>query len=250
MKMATLLKRAPTLIMVAFLTYACYSIHASLGGPTAGRSDLANGLDVMMKDVLNSGADEVRGLTQAMLRDPFQVVLKPADASKPKNELPTDPETDPLAEIVSGLTLDATFLQGQTQIAIVNGRMYHQGQHLVFQVDTGKSYSPLFVQSVRAHGVTLGAHGKTFELGYPDQLGQRPATERSRGPASAAGSMAEIDPEGELAFDKRLLNSPLGKMGKSLTGNMGLGARGSQAGTKSKGARGRAARGADAGSTP
>ena len=32
--------------------------------------------------------------------------------------------------------------------------------------------------------------------------------------------MKEIDPEGELAFCKRLLDSPLGKLGKSLTGNI------------------------------
>ena len=42
-----------------------------------------------------------------------------------------DPETDPLAGFVQGLSLDATFLQGKTQIAIINGRMYHQGQHLL-----------------------------------------------------------------------------------------------------------------------
>jgi hypothetical protein len=250
MKTATLLKRAPTLIMVAFLIYACYSIHASLADPAAGRTGLANGLEVMMKDVLQASEAEVQSLERVMLRDPFHIALKAADVSKPpKNETPNDPETDPLTGIISGLTLDATFLQGQTRIAIINGRMYHQGQHLVVQGDTGKFYSPLFVQSVRAHGVTLGARGKTYVLGYPDQLGNRPAVSKSRGPLNADGSIAEIDPEGELAFYKRLLNSPLGKLGKSLTGNIGPGAA-NKVGKNSKAVRFRAARGSAAGSAP
>jgi hypothetical protein len=250
MKMATLLKRAPTLIMVAFLAYACYSIHEIMAGPEAAGTDLANGLDVMLKDVLRASADEVQGLSKKMLRDPFQVVLEAANAPKPPEPEPSDDaEADSLATIVGGLTLDATFIQGKTQIAYINSRMYHQGQHLLIQDNSGKSYSPLFVKSVRAQGVTLGARGKTYELGYPDQLGNRPAVGPARGPGSVDGSIAEIDPEGELAFYKRLANSPLGKMGKSLTGNMGVGAVANQAG-KSKAGRSRVRRGSAAGSSP
>ena len=67
-------------------------------------------------------------------------------------------------------------------------------------------------------------------MGYPDQLGNPPADRRPAGAASADGSVAEIDPEGELAFYKKLLNSPLGKLGKSLTGTKGVGPAGVRSG--------------------
>jgi hypothetical protein len=224
MKTASLLKRAPTLVMVAFLAYACYSIHASLLDPLAGRADLSKGLEFMVKDVLQESAEEVQSLTRVMRRDPFQVAQKVADAPKaPKEESLNDDDAASLAAIVSGLSLDATFLQGQTRIAIISRRMYHQGQHLIFQGDTGKSYSPLLLEDVQAHKVTLSARGKTYVLGYPAQLGNRTSKNDARGRGPAGGAMAEIDPEGELAFYKRLLNSPLGKMGKSLTGITGPG---------------------------
>jgi hypothetical protein len=108
--------------------------------------------------------------------------------------------------------------------------MYNQGQHLLLHADSGKSYSPLFIQNVQAQRVTLKAHNKTYELGYPEKLGARPADRREGGGATKDGSIAEIDPEGELAFYKKLMNSPLGKLGKSLTGKTGAGAAPSQAG--------------------
>jgi hypothetical protein len=221
MKTTALLKRSPALIMVSLLTYACYSVHASVVELTSSRSALTNGLDDKIKDFIHASKDEVQGLTRAVLRDPFRAVIKAADASQPAPGPPPDDKAESLAGIVKALTLDATFLQGQTRIAIISGRIYHQGQNLVIRGDTGKSYSPLFVQSVHAHSVTLGARGNTYELGYP---GNRPALAKDRGANPKDGTTAEIDPEGELAFYKRLLNSPLGKMGKSLTGNTGSGA--------------------------
>ena len=72
---------------------------------------------------------------------------------------------------------------------------------------------------------------QTYELGYPEKLGNRPADRRPDGGAPVDGSIAEIDPEGELAFYKRLMNSPLGKLGKGLTGNFGAGGPASRKGT-------------------
>jgi hypothetical protein len=219
MKTATLLKKAPTLAVVACLSYASYSIHASLAEPGAARTDLANGLEVMIKDVIHASAGEIQSVKKVMLRDPFRVAPKAAAASKASKEEPSnDSDAESLAAFVRGLTLDATFLQGQTHVAIISGRIYHQGQHLVAQGDTGKAYSPLAIARVSMHSVTLSARGKTYELGYPDQLGNRPAAGKAQGPATADGGIAEIDPEGELAFYKRLLNSPLGKLGKGVTG--------------------------------
>ena len=222
MNTASLLKRAPILIMVVCLSYACYTIHAILPDAGSGPNDLAKGLEVMAEDALHAGADEVKALTREALRDPFCIRPKSDDATKPADlTAAADPESDPLTGVVQGLSLDATFLQGKAQIAIINGRMYHQGQHLLLQADSGKSYSPLFVQNVQVHKVTLKAHNRTYELSYPDKLGARPSQRRQTGGASADGSIAEIDPEGELAFYKKLMNSPLGKLGKGLTGNIG-----------------------------
>ena len=148
---------------------------------------------------------------------------RPRRPNPETSHAPDDSKAESLTDFVKSLTLDATFLQGKTRIAIISGRIYHQGQHLVVRGESGKADSPLLVQRVQAHSVTLGVRGKTYELGYPDQLGSRPALAKDRGSNRADGTLAEVDPEGELAFYKRLLNSPLGKMGKSLTGNMGAG---------------------------
>ncbi len=217
MNMVKLVRYLPTLMMVVGLAYASYKIHATVPDSAAGRTELAKGLDVMLKDVLHAGTEEVRSLA----RDPFRTGPKPADAAKAADAALADPEKDPLTDFVHSLSLDATFLQGKTQIAIINGRMYKQGEHLILKDDGGMVPSPLFVQSVQAHGVTLRARDTNYELSYPDKLGNRPADHQPARGSSRDGSISEIDPEGQLAFYKKLLNSPLGKLGKSLTGNPG-----------------------------
>ena len=214
MNTASLLKRAPIVIMVVCLSYACYTIHAILPGSSASGNDLANGLDVMVKDALHAGADEMKALTRDALRDPFRISLKSADAPKPIDVTAADPDKDPFIGLVQGLSLDATFLQGKTQIAIISGRMYHRGEHLVLQGETGKSFSPLFVQQVDVQRVTLMAHNRIYELGYPEKLGSRPADRQTPRGAPVDGSLAEIDPEGELAFVKRLDEFTAGQAGK------------------------------------
>jgi hypothetical protein len=216
MRPADLLKRLPTVLALASLSYACYSVHGSVAPPTAVPSSLAKGLDVMVKDVLHAGADEMRGLKEAVFRDPFR--SGPAEAPAAKAEAKVEAAVDHLAEVVKCLTLDATFVQGRTQIAVINGREYHRGQHLIMQDETGKSYSQLYVANVQAHSVTLGARAKNYELLYPDTFAKKPSADDARQGNPTEAEMAEIDPEHELAFYKRLANGPLGKLGKSLTG--------------------------------
>jgi hypothetical protein len=217
MNTAKLLRHLPTLMMVVGLAYASYKIHATVPDPGAGRTELAKGLDVMMKDVLDAGTQEVR----ALARDPFRTGPKPADAAKAAEAALVDPEKDPLFDFVHSLSLDATFLQGKTQIAIINGHMYKQGEHLILEDNGDKVPSPLFIERVQPHRVTLRAHETNYELSYPDKLGDRPADHNPARGSPRDGSTAEIDPEGQLAFYKKLLNSPLGKLGKNLTGNPG-----------------------------
>ena len=54
MSTASLLKRAPILIMVVCLSYACYTIHAILPDAGSGPGDLAKGLEIMVEDALHT----------------------------------------------------------------------------------------------------------------------------------------------------------------------------------------------------
>ena len=40
------------------------------------------------------------------------------------------PEPDKVGELVRGLKLDMTFLQGRAQHAVINGRIYSRGQRI------------------------------------------------------------------------------------------------------------------------
>ena len=145
MKTAALVKRSPTLIVVALLSYACYSVNASVADPDTGCAAVASGLDVLIKDVFASSKDEVQNLSRVVLRDPFRAVIKATAASKSANEpAPDDSKAESLAGFVNSLTLDATFLQGKTRMAIISGRIYHQGQHLVIRGESGTARLPTF----------------------------------------------------------------------------------------------------------
>jgi len=187
-----LLKAAPLLIMVAFLAYAGYSIHASAGDPAAGQSGLAKDKGAVVQDIVTAGDAMAGGLTGA-LRDPFQVSLKPgAVASAPKSQDDASLNSDRLAEIVQGLKLDATFLQGRDEMAIINGRVYSKGHYLIIDANSGKSSSRLFVVSVLPAKVVLRGGDTDYVLGYPDQLAlsQKPLNS----PRSAPGKTAIGNP--------------------------------------------------------
>jgi len=219
MNTVKLLKLVPMLIMVTFLAYSAYSIQASLPESAAGQSDPMKGLEIMVDDVLDASAATARSLASEGLRNPFQVRTKPGMV-QPQDAALLDPESDPLAEIVQGLTLEATFLQGRDQMAIIDGRVYSQGQHLFLEGDAAKSVSTLSVASVSPVKVILQGGGQNYELGYPDQLGRRTDKPRSAGSQMSQGAeMAEIDPGGQLALFQKLLNSPLGALGKSMIGD-------------------------------
>ena len=97
------------------------------------------------------------GLTGG-LRDPFQVSLKPgatAGAAKSQDDASLEAESDRLAKIVQGLKLDATFLQGHDQMAIINGRVYSKGEQVRVDAKSDKSLSPLVVVGVVPAKVTL-----------------------------------------------------------------------------------------------
>ncbi|HZW34298.1 MAG TPA: hypothetical protein VFF52_26480 [Isosphaeraceae bacterium] len=220
MNTAQALKAAPLLSLVAFLAYSAYSMHASLPGADAQDAALAKGLDILVQDLLDSGTVAAAKLGQEV-RDPFQaVVTQPAavDRAKPQETPAPAPAADPLAEIVQGLSLEATFIQGRDQIAIIDGRIYSRGQRLMVEGKDGASAAPLSLASVFATQVVLQGGGRTYVLGYPDQLGKRKDESPAGPPLSREATLAELDPGGQMAMFQKLLNSPLGVLGKSLVG--------------------------------
>ena len=77
---------------------------------------------------------------------------------------------DPYLALVQGLTLNATFVQGKTQFASINGRLYERGQHLE---GPGDETSLLVVAQVTPAEVVLEANGSRYRLGYPDRFTTR-----------------------------------------------------------------------------
>lgn len=66
---------------------------------------------------------------------------------------------------MQGLKLNATFVQGKTQYASINGRLYKRGQNLE---GLGDETSFLIVAQVTPGEVVLEANGSHYRLGYPD----------------------------------------------------------------------------------
>jgi hypothetical protein len=214
MTTAKLINLLPMLIMVTFLGYTGYSIHASAGDPAGGESGLEKDLDSMLQNMIAVG-DAIADSTSSAFRNPFQVRSQPAAVAH-SDDVPPDPAVDTTAEIVQRLKLGATFVQGRDQMAIIDGRIYSKGQHLLIDGGSGKSSATLTVINILPEKVILHGGDKNYVLGYPDQLGGRPANARGEGSEAAT---AEIDAGGQLALFQKLLNGPLGALGKSLTGN-------------------------------
>lgn len=212
MSAARLIKFSPTAILLAYLGYASFSLQAALPGAADQEAALARGLEQTLKELV--ATESVAADAASRLRNPFLAVRQPVpDAAEP--EASADPASDRLAEIIAGLSLDATFLQGRDQLAIINGRIYHKGQKLALP-GHDDSMPPVLVLFVKPTGVILSGGGKNYLLGYPEQFHKKPAADAEADPAPVS---AESDPAGQAAMFQRLLNSPLGALGKSLIGD-------------------------------
>jgi hypothetical protein len=185
MNAAKLVKQAPMVILVAFLTYAGYSIHASADAPAEDPASQVKDMKTTVPEIVAAGS-AIEGGQTGELRDPFQIVVK-ADAAADAHELQENasPDSDRLAEIVQGLKLDATFVRGREEMAIIDGRVYSKGEHLIVNAKSDNSLSPLIVMSVLPATVTLRGGDKDYMLGYPDQLVLSQKGHKS--PARAAG---------------------------------------------------------------
>jgi hypothetical protein len=77
---------------------------------------------------------------------------------------------------MASLVLNATLLDGQKSIALINGRAYRPGEALA---TSGSEKAPVLVE-IHHHGVILLCEGKPVELRYPDT----PAGAKSDPPAA------------------------------------------------------------------
>jgi hypothetical protein len=187
MNAARLIKHGPMLILVAFLAYAGYSIHASADDPGEDQAGQVKDVNAVQKEIITADNAE-EGVQAGGLRDPFQVVVKPGPVASAHGSHEDDaPDSDLLAEIVRGLKLDATFLQGGDELAIIDGRIYSKGESLFINAKSGNALSPLVVVSVVPGWVTLRGGDKDYVLGYPDQpvLSQKTHTSPARPPAKS-----------------------------------------------------------------
>ena len=192
MNAAKLIKLAPMLILVAFLAYAGYSIHASADDPAEDQAGKLKDSNTVVPDTVTAG-NAVEDDQAGALRDPFQVGLKPGAVAGAHESEAASPDSDRLAEIVQGLKLDATFLQGRDEMAIINGRVYSKGEHLIIHAASDIALPPLIVVSVLPAKVSLRGGEKDYVLGYPDQLvlSQKPHNSPVRAPGkSMAGNRA------------------------------------------------------------
>jgi hypothetical protein len=203
---------APTVILLAFLGYSAYSLQSALPGASEKKDELSKGLDLMLQDIVTASRDAKEDLDR--MRDPFLPVRPPEEVKEVAPETAALPESDGLAEIIAGLSLDATFLQGKDQLAIINGRIYHKGQSLDFKGNDDKTKPSLVVVYVKPTSVLLRGGGKNYVLGYPERFDRKPSPA-----AEVEAGTSDLENEGQAAMFRRLLNSPLGAMGKSLIGN-------------------------------
>ena len=209
-----LLNLAPLLIVVGVVGYAAYSIRpADPGAIPAQTPSSAPGDQAARAGVQLAGTEEpdpsVPGKPPKKSRDPFRTVAEIEAAARPKSTADSarktasppkktqiknedkPPPSGPYAAKVQVLTLNATFLQGRDELAVIDGRIYRTGQSLE---GTEGARIPLRVTKVSASQVILQAGDTRYSLGYPalGETARAPAPVASRVPATAGPSCAMV----------------------------------------------------------
>jgi hypothetical protein len=209
MNASKLLKLAPTLTMAAAMVYAAYSINppapATLQAATPKPAPAGSGGDRPTTNAAGGPAARKASLSAPppRARNPFVALFKPNRTGKAGTS--QEARVDPNLALVKGLTLNATFVQGATQYASINGRLYSQGQHLDGADDRATS---LVITQVTSAQVTLEADGNRYTLAYPDQLTagagpQSTAAARLRSTAGATQRGGRLGPPGRSALPRR-----------------------------------------------
>lgn len=171
MKVSRVLNLAPTMTMAAAMAYAAYSIEppaqavpqAGTGKPGSAGSGDKQPNTIAGQSSAATDASKIEFSPRD--RNPFVALVIPNRTAKSRasHEARIDPNLAP----VKTLTLNATFIQGPTRYASINGRLYRQGQLLDGTDDKANS---LVIAQVTPMQVTLEANGNRYILAYPEKL--------------------------------------------------------------------------------
>jgi hypothetical protein len=215
-----LLRFAPTLVILGAMIYAGQAINEILASRPALPSEAPSAALARMGLDALAGEPEADVLAIRRLRDPFNLDAKSAEAAGEKGGAKAALE-DRLADFVERAVLNATILQGETRLAVIDGKLYKQGESVPV---AGRGAPPLVVKAVRRHEVELGAEGRSFTLSYTDRLSKGKADGRRAGaarraPAPGAGLADSPSP---VAVIRSMLGSQPGAGGPAPAGAPGI----------------------------
>lgn len=98
--------------------------------------------------------------------DPLPSRRPTAPPPHPEGPRPKAPVEDTSANILAGLALGAIYIQGDRRVALINDRVYAQGERLAISASAAE---PCIVSQISADRVLLLYRGQTVELEYAGQ---------------------------------------------------------------------------------
>ncbi len=183
---------APTVIVAAFVAWCVwpYLSGEGSGGLVQEPAQVPQIAGSLLQPTIEPAGD----------RNPF----RPANAGEPdpsetatihEDELASAPVEQGLVpevqpgDVLEQLTLDGTFIYGGQRLALINGRVYAEGDTLTV---SGLTTEPCIVKQIFAHKVLIEFRGETLELPYRDSM-SKAARPRS------ADALDQADPTGTKA---------------------------------------------------
>ena len=158
----TIGKLAPIAIVAAVVAWCCYPY---LDKPASEASlqqegNLPRIIRSLLSPIIEPASD----------RDPFKP-REERNTDSTQSEQPATAATaetpslskEDILEILSNLVLDATFIQGNRRMALINGRVCEQGEPLAI---SGSITEPCIVTQISAHSVLIQYGDRTVELKY------------------------------------------------------------------------------------
>jgi hypothetical protein len=169
-------KVVPTAIVAAIATWCCWPyLDEAAFGEAGAKTYSPQVLHALLAPAIASEPS----------RDPFHIVgtapslgapkEREAAGTKASGDSPSTPKNaapqKDAAGVPKGLTLSGTYLAGNRRAALINGRLWEQGQRLELSKNAAE---PWVLAEVSPFGVVIASGGKSFELKYPGPE-ERPA---------------------------------------------------------------------------
>ena len=158
----TLGKMAPTAILFMLLAWCCW--------PYLERPRSTTGVGQGSDLPRITGALLSPTVEPASVRDPFQPPQAsqpaPSPSKKPTAPPPEQPKAaaaEKVTDVFAGLSLGAIYIRGDRRVALINDRVYAQGERLTVSASAAEPY---IVGEISADKVLLLHRGQTVELKY------------------------------------------------------------------------------------